>query len=220
VPTRPDAGAVHRGCRRLGHRLGDHPGPGDGLVLRRGAGPGGDRRRLVPQPTGRAYLLLAGDAPVGYGELWIDDDEVEFASARVGEHLKVLRHKITNAASPAPGTQVTGDLAGGIDDGPRCGVAILRTLGAHAGPGQWTYVQRATPAGRVSREEAIVDGSTAGPVQVPPHQPWGSTALITVFNAVADGIGGVYVTTHSVLITLVAAVAATFLISLILIVGR
>jgi ribosomal protein S18 acetylase RimI-like enzyme len=46
------------------------------------------------QPDVRAYLLLADDAPVGYGELWIDDDEAEVELAHLivapglrGRHL-------------------------------------------------------------------------------------------------------------------------------------
>ncbi|MDI1461495.1 GNAT family N-acetyltransferase [Catellatospora sp. KI3] len=35
------------------------------------------------EPDVRAYLLLEGDEPVGYGELWLDDEEGEVELARL-----------------------------------------------------------------------------------------------------------------------------------------
>jgi ribosomal protein S18 acetylase RimI-like enzyme len=39
--------------------------------------------RWAARPDVRAYVLLDGAEPVGYGELWLDDDEAEVELARI-----------------------------------------------------------------------------------------------------------------------------------------
>ena len=52
----------------------------------------------------------------------------------------------------------------------------------------------------------------AGPGRVPsPRRRPGSGAVLTLTNGVLAGVGGVYVSTHSVLITVIAAAAAIVL---------
>jgi hypothetical protein len=51
----------------------------------------------------------------------------------------------------------------------------------------------------------------------PPRRRPGSGALLTLVNGVLAGVGGVYAGTHSVMITVIAAVAAMTLAAMVLI---
>jgi hypothetical protein len=62
----------------------------------------------------------------------------------------------------------------------------------------------------------------AVPVPAPPASPQprqrpGAGALLTLVNGVLAGVGGVYVSTHSVLITVIATVVAIALAAMVLI---
>ena len=53
----------------------------------------------------------------------------------------------------------------------------------------------------------------------PPQRPDGGLVL-TVVNGVLAGVGGVYASTHSVLVTAIAAVTAVMLAAIVLVVRR
>jgi hypothetical protein len=59
----------------------------------------------------------------------------------------------------------------------------------------------------------------AGSPQPPRRRP-GAGALLTLVNGVLAGVGGVYVSTHSVMITVIAAVVAVVLAAMVLIFQR
>lgn len=59
----------------------------------------------------------------------------------------------------------------------------------------------------------------AGSPQPPRRRP-GAGAMLTLVNGVLAGVGGVYVSTHSIMITVIAAVAAIVLAAMVLICGR
>jgi hypothetical protein len=54
----------------------------------------------------------------------------------------------------------------------------------------------------------------------PPRQRPGAGALLTLVNGVLAGVGGVYVSTHSVLITVIAAAMAIVLAVIVLVLPR
>lgn len=58
-----------------------------------------------------------------------------------------------------------------------------------------------------------------GPPEPPRRRP-GSGALLTLVNGVLAGVGGVYVSTHSVMITVIAVLAATVLAASVLVFRR
>jgi hypothetical protein len=54
----------------------------------------------------------------------------------------------------------------------------------------------------------------------PPRRRLGAGALLTFVNSVFAGVGGVYVSTHSVMITVIAAVVAIALAAMVLVFQR
>jgi asparagine N-glycosylation enzyme membrane subunit Stt3 len=63
----------------------------------------------------------------------------------------------------------------------------------------------------------------SGPGPTPPqgsHSSWDAGALLTVINGVLAGIGSVYVTTRSIVVTSIACCAAVLLAGLILVLHR
>jgi hypothetical protein len=59
----------------------------------------------------------------------------------------------------------------------------------------------------------------AGSPQPPRRRP-GAGALLTLVNGVLAGVGGVYISTHSVMITVIAAAVAIALAAMVLICQR
>jgi uncharacterized membrane-anchored protein YitT (DUF2179 family) len=66
-------------------------------------------------------------------------------------------------------------------------------------------------------DNAVVSQPPAG--SDPPPRPSAGT-ILTLVNGVLAGVGGVFVGTHSVLITIIAAVVATVLAAMVLTIRR
>jgi hypothetical protein len=63
-------------------------------------------------------------------------------------------------------------------------------------------------------------GSASPRVPSPARSPWDAAGLLALINGVLVGVGGVYLATQSVTITLIAGLAAFALASLVLILHR
>ena len=71
------------------------------------------------------------------------------------------------------------------------------------------------------RDHQAVDNVAPTPAQAtgspqPPHRRPGAGALLTLVNGVLAGIGGVYVSTQSIMITIIASVVAMVLAAMVL----
>jgi hypothetical protein len=69
----------------------------------------------------------------------------------------------------------------------------------------------------------VVSASTLAPPKSSPQPPRrrpGTGALLALVNGVMAGVGGVYIRTHSVMITVIAAVAAIALVAMMLVCPR
>ena len=73
----------------------------------------------------------------------------------------------------------------------------------------------------ITVDNAVPAAPAAAPASSsPPRRRQGSGALLTLVNCVLAGVGGVYVSTHSVLITVIAAAMAITLAVMVLIFQR
>jgi hypothetical protein len=104
---------------------------------------------------------------------------------------------------------------GWLDPGSR--IAVLTDCIGRAAP-PWRH----RPEGITSVDNAVpVSAPPASPETpaspTPPRQRPGAGTILTLVNGVLAGVGGVYVSTHSVLITVIATVVAIVLTVMVLI---
>jgi len=68
--------------------------------------------------------------------------------------------------------------------------------------------------------DSDVPGTTPPPRTPRPGRRWGARSLVTLIEAVLAGVGGVYLSTGSVAITIVAAAVAVIVVALVLVTQR